>query len=179
MRSPCKPRRALALGILCLASLASVVATASDTGKDALLERVRSEAATRAGQPVRLHVETANLAGEWAVVVGEVRPAPGRVLDWSRAGDSDCRHDLDKGLWAVARQQAGTWRIEELSLCDSEPRYWYLEEDGDMAFARPCAIYRGLRVGATLTVEDQCKAHVRRAAVPGGEPSPGYHDGGR
>lgn len=147
-----------------LAGLCSAGCRAAAPDNGELLDTVRREAAARAGQPVELALETVNVSGDWAVLVGELRPPAGTELDWSKAADEACHDDLDKGLWVVAHRQDRRWAVEEMYVCAPEPPYWYLEENRDTAFSRPCGIYRGLQVTASQTAEDQCRAHAAGAA---------------
>lgn len=117
------------------------------------LEAIRPEATRQAGQEVRFKVDRLNQDGDWAVLVGSVMAAPGKTLDWAQA--SGCDPTLDKMLWVVARRSDKGWQVKHMTICASEPPYWYLKEYG--GFVWPCGVYVGLTDGDGKPLDLQCR----------------------
>lgn len=146
---------ALAVGLGLVIPAAAPAAGMSAEARRDFLEAIRPEAARQAGQAVRFRVDHLNTAGDWALLVGSLLPAPGRTLEWELA--TSCDPTLDKMLWVVARKSAGGWRVRQMYICSPEPPYWNLDPAID--YARPCALYTGLVISGEETAEQACLAY--------------------
>lgn len=120
-------------------SSAELAGGSGNPERKAILDIIRPQAANQAGQAVRIKVDRLNTSGEWAVLVGNIVALEGQKLDWSLA--KDCDADLDKMLWTVLNKTAGQWRVKEMTICASEPPWWYFN-DADLTL--PCEVYAGL-----------------------------------
>lgn len=109
------------------------------TERKAILDALRPQAASQAGQAVRIKVDRLNISNEWAILVGDIVASEGQKLDWLQA--KDCDADLDKMLWVILNKTAGQWRVKEMTICASEPPWWYFN-DADLTL--PCEVYAGL-----------------------------------
>jgi hypothetical protein len=107
----------------------------------AVLEAIRPQAASRAGQAVKFRVERLNVDGDWALLTGELVSTAGGPLDWAKA--KECHRELDKLLWVVLSRRAGRWQVKHLEVCATEPAHWSLEQFG--GFVWPCGVYAGLQ----------------------------------
>lgn len=136
----------------------SSVAGMSAEERRAFLDAIRPEVVAEAGQDVRFKVDRLNVDGNWAVLVGGILGAPGKLIDWSRA--RDCDPTLDKLLWVVARRTESSWKIKHLSICASEPPYWYLKQFG--GFVWPCGVYAGLSANGEDDLELECRKYKRK-----------------
>lgn len=144
---------------LSLAVSAAAAREPAPAERRAFLDAVRPAAAARAGQPVRIKVDSLNVDRGWAVLVGSLVSARGGEPDWRLA--TDCHPELDKMLWVVARQVDRQWRVEHIEICASEPPYWYMEQYGGLVW--PCGVYAGL-MGAEdgVTLEELCRRQRSR-----------------
>ncbi|HCB1501240.1 TPA: DUF4431 domain-containing protein [Klebsiella michiganensis] len=109
------------------------------TERKAILDALRPQAASQAGQVVRIKVDRLNISNEWAILVGEIVAPEGQKLDWSLA--KDCEAELDKMLWVILNKTAGQWHVKDMTICASEPPWWYFN-DADLTL--PCEVYDGL-----------------------------------
>jgi hypothetical protein len=157
--------------VLCIASASPALAQRAPAGAErlAILDAVRAPAATRTHQAVRIVVANLNVAGNWAVLEGQLVDTKGRALDWARA--PECEPELDKRLWAALERVQGTWRVRQLAVCAPEPPYW------DPSFfkqsAVPCDVLTGLTAadGADLVVTCRRATRARASRGPRMEPS--------
>jgi len=125
----------------------------STAERKAFLDAIRPEAERQAGQEVLFKVDRLNFDGKWAVLVGAIVGKAGRPLDWERA--VDCHPNLDKMLWVVAKRAAQSWRVHEMTICATEPPYWYLYDY--VGFEWPCGVYAGLHVdGSGEDLRQRC-----------------------
>ena len=150
------------LGVL---SASSVGAQRMPTGGErlAILDAVRTPAAARTRQAVRIVVARLNLAGDWAVLEGELVDSKGGALDWTRA--SECEPELDKRLWAALQRVQGRWRVRQLAVCAPEPPYW------DPSYFKqspvPCEVLTGLTAADGADLASTCRRASRARATRG------------
>jgi hypothetical protein len=143
----------------------------SQAERSAFLNAIRPEAARLAGQPVKFKVSKINQEGNWALLMGELISTNNQALDWSKS--LECNDDLDKMLWVIAKKEAiankGSkhWKIAEIYICASEPPYWYLNDEANVAYNRPCGLYKGLSLPEPWpnTAQDQCIAYQAKHKV--------------
>ena len=131
------------LAVVLALSFASVDAQARRTDRDAILRAVRPEAAALAHQRVRVEVDTLTVAGNYAILTGQLVRRSGKPLDWSKA--TGCDPGLDKRLFAVLMRSGKAWDVRELEICATEPAGWSLEASTGLTL--PCAAYAGLHSG--------------------------------
>lgn len=157
-------RAAAHLIVLAVACTLTTPAQAGLEGRErkAFLDAIRPQAAQQAGQAVKFKVDRLNVAGDWALLIGELVAPTGGPLDWRKA--PGCEPELDKMLWVVARRAAPGWQVEQMWVCAPEPPYWSLTPEVD--HARPCALYRGLWITDERSVEADCLAHPSPATSP-------------
>lgn len=122
------------------------------------LDSIRPQAEKEAGQAVKFKVDRLNVAGDWALLTGELVAPTGKGLDWRKA--RGCEPELDKMLWVVARHGKEGWQVEQMWICAPEPPYWNLDPVVD--YARPCSLYQGLWITNELSVEAACLEHQTR-----------------
>lgn len=146
--------------VLALACALTTPAHAVLDGRErkAFLDAIRPLAAQQVGQAVKFKVDRLNVAGDWALLTGELVAPSGGPLDWRKA--RGCEPELDKMLWVVARRRDQGWSVEQMWICAPEPPYWYLNPAVD--YARPCSLYSGLRISNELSVEAACLDHQAR-----------------
>lgn len=104
-----------------------------------ILDAIRPEASKQAGQPVRIKIERLNVSNGSAILIGNIVAEEGKTLDWSLA--KNCEADLDKMLWVVLNKTGEKWNVKEMTICASEPPYWYLKDD---QLTMPCEVYKGM-----------------------------------
>lgn len=133
--------RSISLFIALLVLLTTHTAWALDpaTRRD-ILDSIRPAAATRAGQEVRIVVDTLNVDGDWALLAGSLVGKDGRAMKVELA--KECSPELDRLLFAVVSRKAGAWAIQHLEICATEPPYWYLDQLKSAAW--PCGLFAGL-----------------------------------
>lgn len=129
----------------------------------AILDAVRTPAAARTRQAVRIVVARLNLAGDWAVLEGELVDPKGRALDWTRA--PECEPELDKHLWAALQRVQGSWRVRQLAVCAPEPPYW------DPSYFNtspvPCEVLTGLTAADGADLAATCRRASRARGMRG------------
>ena len=111
--------RSLTLFIALLALLATHAAWALDPAvRRDILDTIRPAAATRAGQEVRIVVDTLNVDGDWALLAGSLVGKDNRPMKVELA--KECSQELDRLLFAVLTRRKpmfctvyvwATWRI--------------------------------------------------------------------
>ncbi|WP_143707474.1 hypothetical protein [Uliginosibacterium sp. TH139] len=126
----------------------------------AILNAARPMAAEKAGQAVRIRVDTLNIDSGWAMLVGELVGPPGKRIDWAKA--DDCNAELDKMFWVVLHKSQGAWQVKHMEICASEPPYWYLEQYDSSAW--PCGVFAGLEAGVGETLEALCRRERKAPA---------------
>jgi hypothetical protein len=89
-----------------------------DATQAACIARVKTETATRLGQPVELQVEVVRVDGDWAFLTGDMRRPDGRPVDYAgtRWADAAAAGAMSRRYAALLRRQAGDWQIVELAL---------------------------------------------------------------
>ncbi|MBK9614243.1 MAG: hypothetical protein IPO35_01550 [Uliginosibacterium sp.] len=133
--------RSLTLFIALLALLATHTAWALDpVVRRDILDTIRPAAATRAGQEVRIVVDTLNVDGDWALLAGSLVGKDNRPMKVELA--KECSPELDRLLFAVLTRKQGSWSIKHLEICATEPPYWYLDQLNSAAW--PCGLFAGL-----------------------------------
>ena len=123
---------------------------------------MRPEAAVKADQAVRIFVETLNVDGNWAILMGELHGAPGVPMVWS--AERNCDPVYGHNLWAVVNRVDGGWRVKHLDICVVEPVYWDLSSHGGTVW--PCGVYTGMFSANGQDIEALCRAKPARQRRP-------------
>ncbi|MFO1253165.1 MAG: hypothetical protein U1E77_18995 [Inhella sp.] len=159
--------RFFVFGALMLAPLICAGAPTASERRE-FLEAIRPEAERHARQKVLFKVKHLNFDGGWAVLVGSVVEQAGRSINWERT--RDCDPNLDKMLWVVAKRSGHSWRVLDMTICATEPPYWYIYDHIGLRW--PCGVYAGLEVdGSGIDLRQRC-LRDRRPRFLNGRPRP-------
>ncbi|KQW00117.1 hypothetical protein [Rhizobacter sp. Root1221] len=160
--------RIAAFLLLSLAALACAARAPTGAERKAILDAARAVAAAKASQPVRLKVESLFVDDGWALLQGELYPAPGATLDWEL---TSCAPGMDKRLWVVLNQADGPWQVRLIDICDAEPLAWGLHNYGGIQW--PCGVYEGMLSADGHDLEAVCRARRKAPLRPGAAHIPG------